>query len=83
MKLAGVEGYSHCAIALRRNCSIDFYFNYRNVETKHSNMDEKKKNGEDKPAEVYLDIDLDFDKFYFRSLSLNKHKKAVLTNYRG
>jgi hypothetical protein len=31
-----LKQYKHCAIALHKNLSVDFYYNYRNVETLES-----------------------------------------------
>ena len=72
-----IKKYKHCAIALHKNLSVDFYFDYRNVETLKSSNDE-----------VYFDIDIDFCTVYFRSMGLQKSKnddqkeEKIVTNYK-
>ena len=72
-----IKKYKHCAIALHKNLSVDFYFDYRNVETLKSSNDE-----------VYFDIDIDFCTVYFRSMGLQKIKnddqkeEKIVTNYK-
>ena len=72
-----IKQYKHCAIALHKNLSVDFYFDYKNVETLKSSSEE-----------VYFDIDIDFRTVYFRSIGLQKSKNdgekedKIVTNYK-
>lgn len=71
-----IKQYKHCAIALHKNLSVDFYFNYRNVETLKSTKEE-----------VFFDIDIDFRTVYFRSIGLQtsnngEKEEKIVTNYK-
>ena len=63
VNMKGTGEYRQCGIALRASGALDFYFDFRLVETSEAKTDEKNK---DKLISKYTAIDMDFDYLHFK-----------------
>ena len=59
VNMGGTGEYRQCGIALRESGGLDFYFDFRLVETSEAEK-------QPKPKRVYTAIDMDFSYLHFK-----------------